>query len=434
MPTQIRLTWFGPRNCWKKFCNGKVYYLAQGRCSGKSDLQGYRIALEEWQQKRIQVVGFKEFNSISDGNVVQSLALYTDWRTVGQKALVPPIPSTTKPTGIRQLQSLYLAFHDGRADGEQIAIVTAGEYRDNTEDFVRFLTEFLNLSDVFEVNGLHLQHYRQSLLRLTQEANEHKISVHTANKRLRHVKTFLNWLYENEYLEVVPRGLISACKGFTRKQPDVLPFTVDEVKCLLNAAGSRRTKLYILLAINLGYTQIDIATLQHEDVDWKTGIVSRSRHKSGIQQEHRLWPITARLLREEMTSPHIGLMLLDRRNNALLRIERRADRKLKRNDSIKLAFDRAMVVAGFDNPLDKSKLREKRRFKSLKKTSASEIARLLPQYPHLPSQFLAHGERATKKHYVKTNYDLLFSALDELEKLYGVVCSDEIAVPAPTAA
>jgi hypothetical protein len=47
---KFELTWFGPRTCWKKFAQGKVYYLGRGQCRGKWDTVGYQAALQEWRR------------------------------------------------------------------------------------------------------------------------------------------------------------------------------------------------------------------------------------------------------------------------------------------------------------------------------------------------------------------------------------------------
>ena len=68
-------------------------------------------------------------------------------------------------------------------------------------------------------------------------------------------------------------------------------FTVDEVKTMY-AKATPRMRLYLLLALNGGFTQIDIATLTHNMVDLDKGVISRDRNKTSVPQGCKLWPLT----------------------------------------------------------------------------------------------------------------------------------------------
>jgi hypothetical protein len=75
---------------------------------------------------------------------------------------------------------------------------------------------------------------------------------------------------------------------------------VEEVEAMY-AKATDRMKLYMLLALNGGFTQIDIATLTHGMIDWRTGIISRDRNKTSVPQGCKLWPNTLALLKQEAT-------------------------------------------------------------------------------------------------------------------------------------
>ena len=44
----FKLTWVPQRKCWRKYREGKTYYLGKGKCSEKYDREGYATALAEW--------------------------------------------------------------------------------------------------------------------------------------------------------------------------------------------------------------------------------------------------------------------------------------------------------------------------------------------------------------------------------------------------
>lgn len=226
------------------------------------------------------------------------------------------------------------------------------------------------------------------------------------------VRQFIEWLYEQEIIEHRPRNLNRTYARVKLPKPSPLFFTADEVRKIFDAA-TPRTKLYVALAVNCGYTQIDIATLTHGMVDWTKGVIVRNRNKSGVPQVHKLWSGTMDLLRSQMTAEtRDGLMLIDENGNQLVR-QRIGDKgHIVTNDAIKLAFDRTMKRVEMD--------KDPRRFKVFRKTSSNEIERAFPEYPHLASDFLAHGETATKRYYVVKHHDQLFRAIDHLSNFYNL--------------
>ncbi len=174
-----------------------------------------------------------------------------------------------------------------------------------------------------------------------------------------------------------------------------------------------RTRLYVLLGLNLGYTQSDVASLEHGFVDWTANTVTRNRHKTGQPQLARLWPITAKLLQAEMTDPRkSALMLLGENGNRLVSETESANGKPIKVDAIATAFGRMMLKANMAD--------DKRGFKHFRKTSANLIGQNNQDNPHLVDLFLGHTQKSMAKFYAKQHYDLLFAATDKLAALYGL--------------
>ena len=59
----------------------------------------------------------------------------------------------------------------------------------------------------------------------------------------------------------------------------VTPYKTDDVKTLIDLIANDQTKLFVLLALNCGMLQGDIAKLQQDEVDWENGVISRHRSK-----------------------------------------------------------------------------------------------------------------------------------------------------------
>ena len=172
--------------------------------------------------------------------------------------------------------------------------------------------------------------------------------------------SFLGCCVSRERLDRLPASLLRG--DFARVElpaPKPVSWTLDEVKTLY-AAAVQRTKLYVLLGLNCGYTQMDPATLTHEMVNWETGIIDRPRHKTSARQCHRLWPMKTRL-----------------------------------------------GMSG-----------DRRGFKHLRKTSADLLAQ---QYrPDLVDQFLGHAVGAMRRHYSDQHFGELFEGLEWLRGVYGL--------------
>ena len=73
------------------------------------------------------------------------------------------------------------------------------------------------------------------------------------------------------------------------------------IKTLL-AGATDRDKLYLLLMMNCGFTQVDIANLKQDEVDFKAGTITRKRSKTQDYDKvptvrYPLWKTTLALLK-----------------------------------------------------------------------------------------------------------------------------------------
>lgn len=341
------------------------------------------------------------------GAITPSFA--TDYGELGPQPAISS-QAVVKTGRIDQLMRFFLAFHRARAESGEITPKMFAQYRGKIDDFQGFL-KIHGKVEIGEVDAGVLDAYRASQLRLTTRDDKHGISPTTAKKRLDAARLFLQWVYERKDDYELPRALNKHFASVRFDPPKPKQFLLEEVRKIFDAA-TQRTKLYIALALNCGYTQIDIATLDASNVDWHGGVIKRNRNKTRIPQVHKLWPITLELLVRERHEIESGLVLLDQKGQPLKREAIKDNGDLSTQDSIRSAFDRTMTKIGM--------AKDKRRFKTFRKTSADFIEKHFPEYPHLSSQFLAHAETATKRYYVGRHYELLFEALDKLGEFYGL--------------
>jgi len=243
-----------------------------------------------------------------------------------------------------------------------------------------------------------LGQYKDSLITSTEGA----VSV---RHKLRTVKALLLWAYDAELIDTLPRSIR---KYNDIDLPDPKPefFTVKEVRTLYRDAFPPM-KLWILLGLNCGFTQADISSLTPDMVDWKRGIIARDRQKTGVESEHKLWPLTLKTLREQAGA---GPLLLTRKDGQpLLREEVGEDGKPSKTDMIAHTFAPLKKKTGITLS-----------FKHLRKTAANTIAKQFQDKPWLVELFLAHSDPRMRKHYTRQHYDELHKATEWLGGQLGL--------------
>jgi integrase len=119
------------------------------------------------------------------------------------------------------------------------------------------------------------------------------------------VRTFFKWCLKDEKILQPPRyGAYFDPPGkraIRLSQNDKVQkrFTRDEILRLLDAAEAANFRLYaaILLALNTGCQNVDIETLQMNDIDFKGRWYSQMRAKKGTKRKSKLWPRTVKALK-----------------------------------------------------------------------------------------------------------------------------------------
>ncbi|HEY1068835.1 MAG TPA: hypothetical protein VGE52_22125, partial [Pirellulales bacterium] len=128
---------------------------------------------------------------------------------------------------------------------------------------------------------------------------EKKISGIYAKDRFNEFRTFVKWLWQSELIDALPRNLDASNLRISKGPVEVETMKIAEVNRLL-AEARDRTKLYLLLMLNCGMTQVDVADLKQAEVDLARGTVTRKRSKTSHHEgvptvTYRLWPETLRL-------------------------------------------------------------------------------------------------------------------------------------------
>jgi integrase len=102
--------------------------------------------------------------------------------------------------------------------------------------------------------------------------------------------------------------------------------------------GAKYFKMAVLLMLNTGATQQDLADLRHDEVDWTEGRIIRRRSKSKRHPttpvvNYKLWPETFKLLKEFRSNDPV-LALVNEKGTPL-KSSREEGGKLKTSDILK---------------------------------------------------------------------------------------------------
>ena len=438
------LSWYPGRRCWRKKYKGQTHYLGTGgKCNGPDDRHGYEQALGEWFaiKQRIDAglpaalakppVLAKLVNdpmqSYGEPIVLPVKTLQTAARFAHNYALDPDLSQAvlTSPTDatIAEAVKAFTGTIRQKAELGERSIRTYHEAVHALGDFKAFCERHgakLGIETLDNVNAPVLNLYRQKQLDLLRDR---KHSAFTAKRRLQFLKRLLEWAYENELLERLPRNLSKNYARVDLPDPTPRPLTLDEVKALWAAATtkgkfsrkSQRAALYTLLGINCGYRSGDIATLKHTHIKkQKDGwYLVRTREKTGSPQCHKLWEQTRKLLEAEMTDPELHeLVLLDERNQPL--VTESFDAKTGCSDCIGRMFQRLR---------EKLEWTGKGRGHSSLRDTGAQFLKDRHHQQSLIKEYLGHKNRDVVRHYVTDSFESykpLFEALDAMGKHFDL--------------
>jgi integrase len=408
------LNWYAPRKGYSKTIGGKRHYFALGRCKGPEDQEGYRQALREYlelrdkqdQKEAKQIESLAQTDRLPNGSTVDLTVKYINWGALEDVRGTGGTEDRATYQTIDGLVAAYLEHRKLLADGRQIQLKTYMVEKYRVANFLSFC-HYKGLSSLRDtLSPEFLGDYKAKLLTAMGQGKASDSHVHN---NLRTLKACLQWAWDEELIEKLPRKIRDYAR-IKMEAPKPLFFTPEEVQTLYGKAAER-TKLFILMGLNLGYTQVDIATLEHGMIDWSKGLVTRKRHKTGQPQQAKVWPLTLSLLRKFATnSKQHKLVLIGENGNPLLVERLNEDQKPVKVDSIRLAFERLKA---------KTKINGRRGFKTFRKTGANQIAEHYQDSPHLVDLYLGHSEKTVRKHYTDRHFDQIFSATDWLATVFG---------------
>ena len=480
------LTYFLARNCYKKKRYGKVYYI--GRGSDKDTDANYRRAWTEWEAMLAGIVaaeaeGIRKrggwFNP--DGTLIAPgwgppetvAAIQAAQRATNQP--LPEEPPTTPAQDAETLRKFQRSYElssgvhwikaDRASEARKIAMTEAGVHtvgemvakfldhkRTQARTGQKSIGRFANLNTdvkafgVFVGDSKPIQAVDAVALsdwygRLLKEMEAKRLSPSTARGRLQVARQFIRWCWELSLIEL-PRNIDSRemVIGVTPGNVEPMPVECWQERV---AAADGQLRLALLLMANAGMTQVDISELQHTEIDWKDGTITRKRSKTKNHAHvptvtYYLWAPTLDLLRQCATKDE-PYVLATRTGEQATRQYFSAEGKPIRTDATGQAYTKlqnnleaacavkvkkmskdqikAAVAAGALNP---DKTYRRWALKSIRKAGATALGGH-PDYARYAAHYLGHApETVADAHYVKPSPEQFKKACEWLGEHFKV--------------
>lgn len=328
--------WKHPSGRWTKKVCGRQFYF--GKVADDPD---GRRALDLWLQQK---------DDLLEGRMPAA-------RMEGVKTL-------------EELGFLFLEAKQAKVDTGELHQSTLNEYRATAGMAVKFLGRHRAASDVGPPDFATLR------VKLAKGVGAVRL-----NKRIQAVRSLFKFGADNDYIKTVVKfgsefKKVSAkvLRRLRGEKPAKL-FTAAEVRALIDAA-EQPLRCWVLLGINAGYGQTDLATLPKSAVDLKAGWIQHARPKTGAPRRCKLWPETLAALREALAmrpapknAADEGLCFLSIQGNRLVRFVGTAEGRGGWTDTIGKQFAALVKPLGMQQ--------SGRRFYSLRhsfRTAADSLA------------------------------------------------------------
>ena len=210
-----------------------------------------------------------------------------------------------------------------------------------------------------------------------------EIGTFTARDRLDTVRQFARDRWKLRKLTERPRNLEDKQLIIKVRLGKVRTFTADEIKTLL-AEASERTRLYLLLMLNCGYLQTDIAELTPDDL--RNGYIEKKRHKTENHPnvptvKYKLWKETLELLEKHKSTTDPEHLLTTETGTPLKQSRIKTNGRMHKTSAITEAWKRLRKKTKIDKPV-----------KLIRKTSADLLDKH-PEYGRYAIHFLGQSPR-----------------------------------------
>ena len=415
MAKQQEVNWDKTNKCWRKYIEGKTYWLCAGK--GSSDRVSKKIAIEKVREIR---------KELAAGKVVDSTRFDTPTsRKVSRKSR--KTKTTKRRWSPKQVNAVRNRFiKDKRAEAD-VGDITYGRVQ-QLENRLKHFCEYFDRKNLTSINENDIN--RWSRLASKRVADGH-IAPRTLQQEYTSVKQMYTYARKQGLIKNVPLNLEDLGKQTkqqkmrSKKKKRHLFFSKKEVQMLYQHCSTehldlkwrerkdtemKNLKLAICLALNTGMTQQDLSDLTVADLSLKKRPprVERQRSKTGVESNHLLWRKSVAGLKELCKGKKMTERVFTRNDGQpLVRLSKEPKTGKKtggRTDVLGAAFKRLVKrVLGEDDP---------RRFRELRRTGAEMCKQRNPGTEQL---YLAHTDRQMSAFYttpIQKEFDLMLTYLE----------------------
>lgn len=270
----------------------------------------------------------------------------------------------TEPKGItvRELVNRFLHVKQKRVDSDELAPRTYATYSRSGLALGKFFpadqeVEKLTADD-FERFRAHLVKPAKRKVGMSKTAKPKSRGLVSLENEIRNTKIIFNFAFDQELIDKPLRlkaWLTSPSERAIRAESNAKPLRMLEaadIRRALAAAGPHMRAM-ILLGINCGFGNIDVATLPKSGLDLAGGWIDHARPKTEVKRRASLWPETVEALR---TSIAIRPAAKDAANAGLAFITKygypfvRSNEKGSQRDSVAQEFKKLLTGIGITRP------------------------------------------------------------------------------------
>tara|TARA_Y100000593_G_scaffold93008_1_gene186376 strand:+ start:801 stop:2201 length:1401 start_codon:yes stop_codon:yes gene_type:complete len=442
MPTKLILTYDTSNKCYIKWyrdkLTGKRRKIYLGRSPSKYNKHAYSRALARWRDFESQI----ENNS----NALPTEQLATPKRI--EKATRSKNRPLSTAAGVydKYVESIYLQVQN-KTKGNWTYLVVKSQLN----RFMEFLgpKKHWDNSKVIHkpprqsqsgvnacLNNERLIGYKKYLDRLIRDET---LSRTTAKAYFASVKRFYMWAWENEYIKELPRKYYSRDLRFKVRideepnfETSVPLFTNEELKQILSIPDKHSpNSLLILLALNCGWTAVELATFQIKHIERNAlsdgsneYIIQKSRTKTKVMGSWRLWDELGQALEYYLQYRHGKSWnrkeheLVFTTNDGRPLVHTKSGNKRRKVQTTTTIRHDAVYMRLYSRMRKLKMTSTKRSFKTLRKQGATAIQNItLDKGVIFTQMYLAHAPTdMASKHYAKKNPEMLYPYIDQIPK------------------
>jgi integrase len=268
--------------------------------------------------------------------------------------------STPRPTPgeftMKALVNSFLTAKKARVESGELAQRSWADYYNTCQRAVKYFGKSQSVSDI---GPKDFEHFRASLARLWGPT--------TLGNEIRRVRVIFNYAYKQDLIdrpvkfgEFKPPSKKTMRLERAKKGPRL--FQANELRKIIDAAHIQ-IKAMILLGVNCGFGNTDVADLPIKAINLKTGWVNFGRPKTGIPRRCPLWPETVAALRDALDKKpkpkdvaHKGLAFITKyggkwnKATVVYSDKKNGKPKIKRENPVSREFGKILRDLGYHRP------------------------------------------------------------------------------------